>query len=657
VADGYVSGATVYVYNDAGMTNPIGFGSTDASGDFSITLSVSSLPDPVYLKSVGGSDMATGMPAPTMLFVASGASDTFNITPFTDSLYKYGLTLGIDGATQHLTGQLGISSSDLYDDPVTKAGLSNALNRILSSGTMEGTLADGEYIVELIYLSQENTGDSYEEIADILATNRLEMTVTITDGLVNGTVEIQQVPWVVTGKVQGSSIVLTIVDNLDPVLNNQLIRITGSIGLLGSVAGVYTDLDRAGLDLYKGIFVATFIPASGLDPNGVTDVISNVYSGSRHTIFRDIFSGEYKLTWGDITITDIDPQAGTVTAGDSFMVVDNGSDPNDPNFALPSQEHLFFSAGVLLETSGGLPANIIILEFDVLTQLGAKAFLIQPVGSRKGIYMAVDFGGSPYAIGDAYMATGEGFAPSLDSTTNYEVKVAVAHAGMLNSPRANWIGAMPYSDNFTTPDISGGTDHDFTGNLLKVFNGSLVAFKNDDNDGGLDNDFTVSPDGNGEPDFIRLVELYETGAIQGEEITGGDSPNGDPFSYCPATFVGFMKKQGETAPNVSGALNFLARVLYSTDLDTYLNAYVTGNLSLSGSSGTLNWTDPGGTSGTASLTAEKTDGLYHMHGNLNSNIYIDIFWPVGGKKAVYITSNNGSGQWIITEVGEAYLTH
>lgn len=81
VADGYVSGADVYAYSDADMTNQIGAGSTDSEGNFSMVLSVSSVPDPVYLKSVGGTDVATGMPAPTMLFVGSGSAGTFNITP------------------------------------------------------------------------------------------------------------------------------------------------------------------------------------------------------------------------------------------------------------------------------------------------------------------------------------------------------------------------------------------------------------------------------------------------------------------------------------------------------------------------------------------------------------------------------------------------
>ena len=136
-----------------------------------------------------------------------------------------------------------------------------------------------------------------------------------------------------------------------------------------------------------------------------------------------------------------------------------------------------------------------------------------------------------------------------------------------------------------------------------------------------------------------------------------------PLSIYPATFVGFVKKPAETAPSVAGTRNFLARTLYSKEVlvdnldNAYRTSYITGDLTISGSSATLNWTEGGGTSGTATLAVENTDGLYHMHGNLDSSTYIDIFWPVGGKKSVYITSDNGTGNWVITEVGEAYVTH
>ena len=499
VADGYVSGADVYAYSDADMTNQIGSGTTDSEGNFSMVLSVSSVPDPIYLKSVGGIDVTTGMPAPTMLFVASGSSNSFNITPLTDCLYKYSLTLGIDGAKQYLTGQLGITDTELYDDPVANTDLDGALDSVLSSGTLDGTLTDGDYIVHAMFF-----------VGNQITPEPAELNVTISNGVISGT-EVGTGS-IVTGKVQGSSIVLTIVDDPVPANVSELARMAGDIGLMGSVTGVFTYLDIAGgNDLYTGMCVANFLPVNGLDPTEVENVISNIYAGPKHIILRDIFGPGYNLGWGDINITNIDFGTNTVTANDTTMWLDNGS--CDAPACDPTQVSLTFNAGLteILETAGGDRTNLILLAFDLPST--DMLFLLQPVGNRRGIFLLADVGFNILAIGDSYMATGAGLvAPSLDSTTAYDVKVAVAHAGMLDELRSDWIGSgvnmMPYSDSFTTPDMSGGTDFDRTGDLLKVFNGSLIAFKNDADNGPL-NDAT---------DFIRLVELYETGAIQGDEI-------------------------------------------------------------------------------------------------------------------------------------------
>lgn len=516
---------------------------------------------------------------------------------------------------------------------------------------MEGTLIDGGYIVQIVYFE----GNNWDGV---------EMNVTIENGVVNGEADLWGDLWPVTGRVQGSSILLTMTDSADPAETSELIRIAGDVGLMGSVAGMYTRVGIGYADINSGMFVASFMPEGGFDPDGVANVVSSIYSGSKHIIFRDIFEEEYKLGWGELHI-NIDP-TGTVTADDTTIWLDGGSDPDDVNFTHPNAApmNLGFVQGELIETSDEIKTNIIYLEFyDSVNDrtLG----LYQAVGSRRGIFVIE---GDIFMTGDAYMATGEGLAPSLDVNTDYDIKVAAAHAGMLGQSRSAWIGPganqMPYSSSFTTPALFDNTDPDFSGNLLKIYNGSLIAFKNDDDNSWLNNGFD-NPDSNGEPDFIRLVELYETGALQGEEIMGGSVGElelENPLSYYPATFVGFVNKQGEGAPSASGTLNFLARVLYSAAVfsegagDGYMNAYMTGTLSFSESSATLSYTDPSGSSETASLTAENAEGLLHMHGALDDRTYLDIFWPVGGKKAVYITSNNTTGDGLIIEVGEAYLT-
>lgn len=565
--------------------------------------------------------------------------------------------MGLDEAKQHLTGQLLISEAELYDDPVANTDLDGALNSVLSAGAMEGTINDGDYVVEIVYFEWDYVDEG-------------EMNVTVSNGEVRGEADLSGDSWFVTGKVQGSSMVLTLADDPDPASANDLIRIAGDIGLMGSFTGDYTYVSPGYPEIYTGMFVASFVPESGLDSTAVANVVSNIYSGSRHIILRDIFgyTESYKLTWGDLDI-NIDPLTLEIDAEDTTMWFDWGTDPSDENFLPPADNpvDLQFMGGEFLQTSDELTSNIIFLEFEVSGPYDVTVEIYQPVGSRRGIFVMY---GDLFAIGNAYMTSGEGLGPSFEENTDYDVKVASAHAGMLGQARSDWIGSgayqMPFSDSFTTPLVFDNADPDFSDNLLKLYNGSLIAFKNDD-DGYFDNGLD-DPDSNGDPDFVRLVELYETGAIQGDEIIGGWSEGVElenPLSWYPATFVGFIKKPGEAAPSVSGTRNFLARVLYSTEVlvdgetDAYINGYLKGDLSISGSSATLNWTDPVGTSGTASLTAENTDGLYHMHGNLDSSTYIDIFWPVGGKNSVYITSDwdEGNTEWIISEVGEAFVTH
>ncbi len=639
VADGYVKNAQVFVYNDAGMTNQIGSGTTDDNGNFSITLNVSSIPDTVYIKSVGGTVIDTGMPAPTMLFVGSNDLGTFNVTPLTDSLYKYTTSKGgMNSAADYMKNKLGMNDTNLlWGDPVANSDLQNALYKVLSSGTQSGTLPDGDYKVVIIYLDEDNIGDTYTGINDIITNNKVEMNVSITNGTVSGTMVGSTD--IVTGKVQGSSIVLNILNS--STSPTEITRVAGSIGLLGSVAGVYTNLDASGLS--KGVFVASFIPASGVDVAGVARVIENLYSGPRHTLFRDVFGTDSDLAWGDVTITNIDPVNGTVSAQDTTITLDAGS-------AAGSSDTLTFNSGVFLQ-SNGLPANIIILKFT--DNSNDLAYFIQPIGSRRGIYMAVDHTtNQAYAIGDAYMSKSQSFAPSLDSNTQYSVRVAVAHPGMLRQLRT--AALMSASDSFTTPDFT-NAPYDNSGGVLKVFNGSIIAFKHDTNNNNLSDGFNST-----DPDYMRLVELYETGAMQGEEMIGGTITDPTeatvPLKKFPATFVGFLKKTTETAPSFSGTMNFLARVLYTTDYSTYLNAYTTGTLSISGTSATLSWVDADGDSGTASLNVTNDDGLYHIYGALGTE-YIDIYWPIGGQKAVYIHSDQSDGNGTIDEVGEAYLTY
>ena len=650
VADGYVKNASVYVYSDQEMSTLIGSGQTDDNGEFSITLIVSTIPDTLYIKSVGGIVIDTGLPAPTMLFVGSGTGSTFNITPLTDSLFKYHLTMGLDTAESYLSGKLGITPSDLYGDPVTNQNLQNSLYQILSSGTGGGTLPDGDYRAVVIYLDEEDiNNNTYSSISDIETKNKVELDITISNGDVSGTMVGTQE--VVTGRVQGSSILLNILDNPDNPTS--LTRVAGSIGFLGSVAGTYVNFSVAGapdnpaFTLTKGVYVASFIPSTGLDPQRVATVVENIFIGQRHGLFCDINN----LFWGDINITDVDFTNSTVTAGDTTAYVDQGSGSNTPENVV-----MFFTEGKLIKSSDGLPANIAILHYFI----EGEVYIIQPVGIRRGIFLVVGDNNIAKDIGVAYMSKDTNIAPSLDPDMTYKVSVAVAHPGLLGQTRDT--SEMFFTgDTFTTPADMTTTPYDLSGGELKVFNGSMIAFLRDGDNDGLRDGFVGSDDNNGQHDYLRVVELLETGAMEGEEMIGGTitdpfSGTSMPMNKFPATFVGYVRKQASTAPSFGGTLNFLTRVLYTTDPESYVNAYITGTLTISGTTATLSWTTAIGDSGEATITAENSGGVYHLHGQLDPNSYIDIYWPVGGKKATYVVSDKADGTGNVTEVGEAYIT-
>jgi hypothetical protein len=577
--------------------------------------------------------------------------------------------MGLDTAISNLAGKLGITESDLYGDPVANSNLAGALYNALSSGTQVGTLPDGFYNAVVIYFDEDNLTDTYYVngggISNVIDDNgnRVGLTISISDGTISGTVN--GTTSVIRGKIHGSSLVLDIVD--DPNTPTALTRVTGSIGLLGSVTGVYTDLDSSVSppELTKGIFIASFIPASGVNPAAIANVVQSIYTGERHVLYRDIFGDDNRLRWGDITIAGIGIN-NNVTASNLTIMQDAGTTADVTPMTLT------FNDGELLTNENGIPENIIALEF--VDETGSiKAYSFQPVGSRRGIYVAIQnapSGGNPVAIGESYMAKTQSLAPSLKANTSYAVQVAVAHPGLLGFSRDDALANAVASDIFNTPDASNfvngaafvnGTVGD---EPLTVFNGSMMAFKMDDNDDGL------SDPGQ---DFIRLIELYETGAMQGEEMTGGcanstdptlgvgtcDATLGftDPLKRYPATFVGFIREKGTNGPTFSGKLNFLARALYAWSYSDYENAYVTGTITISGSSATLDWADAGEDSDTATLAAENENdsGLYHLYGALDSFSYIDIYWPVGGTKATYIVTDNSSGT--VVQVGEAYLTY
>jgi len=499
----------------------------------------------------------------------------------------------------------------------------------------------------------------------------------------------------ITGKVQGSAIIFNIINpNANPALPPiSITRVVGTIDLNASVSGNFSETSGLNLEtpaMTKGVFVGSFIPATGVNAAGLATFINNFYSpaaspgatpsgaGLMNIITRDILLAPGtpipKVTWGQAAVTAVDVAAGTVTMTDMPMNQDAGSVVSAAPFTAT------FSTGKYVK-SGTTPANILIFEYTVPS--GDKLYIITAVGLRRGIYMIVPTAGAASgmlgAIGESYMSKASGLVPGLTAGTTYDITVASINAGMPGQSRTQALGigtllADPQSVGpMTIPAApfnaqNGSIDTTLGAPELMVFQGSVMAIKQDADDNFADNQFT----GGVTDDHLRVVEFFESRAMMGEEISGGtfDPDGAGPQAAIimrdfPSTFVGFFHPTGAATPSFTGSLNILARTIYSNDFSLFLDAYVTGSLDITlapttttvAGTATLNVVDPNGTVITGNLAIDAIGGkhgVYHIHGTDSAGSYTDIFWPIGSKKATYIVSTGVAGT--ISEVGEAYIT-
>ena len=119
---------------------------------------------------------------------------------------------------------------------------------------------------------------------------------------------------------------------------------------------------------------------------------------------------------------------------------------------------------------------------------------------------------------------------------------------------------------------------------------------------------------------------------------------------------------GATTPSAfSGHLTFLARALYADDYTRFKSAFHTGEIEITAGSGgaapTATMTISGMTTAPATMKASLTNGMYHIEGvPITGGEYFDIYWPLGGTKALYLVSTGNGSTDVVKEVGEAYIS-
>jgi len=710
VIDGKVSGATLTLYSDQSMTTQVGTGSTDSTGAFSINIS-GTVPDPIYIKSVGGTDLDTGMPAPTMRFVGNttgtNALTTFNITPLTDDVMdRVDDGDSLSAAQGNARAAFGLGSNTgangLYEDH-TAAGNGNlkiAAFKKLTAGTTGGTLGAGTYKMFAITLDETDvSGPSTIGSITALTTpaNGFFVDATIVVDA-NGNITGSGGGVFFTGKVVGSSMMFNVLDNASAPTT--VTRVVGNLGLNGSISGNFTDI--TGLTgtptMTKGVFVGSLIPTTGVNAAGLATFLNDFYSpdatgtksagtGLMNVVARDIFigAGTPKVHWGRTSVIAIDVAAGTVTMSDMSMRGDGGA--SGTNGSQATAASTFVIAAAKYVKSGTIPTNLLVFQYT-LSPGTDKLYVATAVGLRRGIYFVTNVAGVVSTVGEAYMSKVSSAIPNpFVAGATHNVTVADIHPGMPGILRADALtqGLNPQTvpGGLTIPALgspatlvsmtNGFIDTTTSGvPELMIFQGGMFVMKKDAND-----DFAQNFFGGGD-DHLRVVEFFESGAMQGEEIQGGNivgGPlNGTAMRLFPSNFVGFIQDQAvTTTPAFSGKLNFLARTIYASSYAGFVNAFTSGTLTITApttttptaaGSATLVVT-PGGSStpATSTLTvavpASTAPGMYHISGITSDGGWIDIVWPIGGTKALYAISTGVSTSGVggnVSEVGEAYIT-
>ena len=642
VSDGYVSGASIAVYGDAEMATQIGSGSTDSTGDFSITLTSATIPDTVYIKTTGGVDTSTGLAAPTMIFAGSYTAGALNITPITHQAfveYQKNPSLGLDDAYTTIAGKLGISSDTAKADVVADPTAKGAMYEVLSAGTTGTSLPDGTYQVKFISFLKSDIGalqitgitSGGSPLSDRVRT----FDITVSNGNLSGTSDAGEA---VTGRVQGTTLIVNM------ALGDTLYRLAGEM-TFGAASGTYNKLSISGGSVTNGLFLATFTPSTitADQTTNLFNALANIATGQHYFATRDfLITGVAPYTsYGEITLSN------ATAAGFDYDSFTNNTITAD-NTSIATWTNVNGSANFLSQSR--------IYAFSHTYNGGTEIiYVIGAAGNRKCIGVSYTVGGTVRSVVEVTLVRNIEIAPLIQSDTLYNNTVAVAHMGLLNQNRTVNLNAMTFSGGqIQTPVFAGGLNagYAFVGGENIIMAGSTLMIKQC---ADFNNPLALN-------DYVMGLELYDSGAMSGTRVDGGTIGLINIYDY-PSALVVFMRKDGTSAPDFNGTLNFLSRTMYSTDYTYYDSDYAYGTITLNTaeSSATLTCHNGVGDPISATLTLEKVldggtfTGLIHLYGDLGGdNGYMDIYWPVGGKRATYVCSESATG--LTFSVGEAFLT-
>ncbi len=667
VADGYVSGATVEIFNSASFDTPalLQRYTTDGLGEFEISQSdFDDLPDMIYIKSAGGTEITTGFAAPAMKFVGKTGSDSINITPVTDILFEEFISEkgDLDAARSNLLQAGALNYSDtryLYSDVVADSTadsnrVGEGRNKALTSGVMSQSIQPGNYYLFALPFSSY-AFDANDTLVFGEVENKIECyDLTVTDDPDTAGLEIfaSSATDTIAGRISGSSFVGQVTMN-----TGEVSQLAGEVGALGGISGTIIDTDAEEPVKRRGNFVATLLPRDNLPgPAAVAEKVNLFFADTQYFLarsnIRDTISHTVDVHWGSMKFSSTPYMDNSGTHGIDLQQMNiHEWWANQPRYSLPVNE-------ARLLYYGDTPTMLAALSLNADTNNITVFF---PVGNRRGIYAETsDTTASNDLIrfGEAYMVKDQSLSPNLYPNTNYDLHVRFVHnsfvdASMNRDTAITYIeSANPSIVTPSFPDTYVVGHHFKTGSDTTLFAiaGSMLTTLQDKDADWQNGDQNLQ---DSQDDNSMIMQFYHSGAFSGERCAGGMTGNLIE-SNRPVPLVGFINQSGDSTPRYSGRLNLLFRDI-AGDV-----AYGSGHLEFDDQgtdTGTaqLNATDYSGTQISADFEWEYGNGIYHFYGSGGGGAVQDIFWPVGGRKALFMESSGSPLK--VDSIGEAYLTY
>ncbi len=594
------------------------------------------------------------------------------------------------------------------------------MNKVLAAGTQASSLRPGSYYLDLVFFSRRNLsgGDQAATVASNanLAARVVRLPIILGSDMAIDTTVLPAAGLdldndgaadhlYIAGGVTGSSLFLAI-DVNDPtdslVPGSYVFMLSGEIGPFGSLAGsCQIRMNGGGGTLYQGLFAAAITPqsmtAAQADATYAQLAATVASPQPAYLMFSDLLipaASEPKIGYGQIVLA----ADGTTASANGFDFSGLACSTIRYNGAAVDQDVRWSNTSGAFDYLSGPSgkSRLLALKQDEV-EAGIDDYVILPAGGRRGLYIRTN-GDALERVGQFNLTRSDALAPVLEPGATYRLASANIGRFLVGQERsaaqalvvaaALRDGSTANDPTVTVPAGSRGSGYDAANGIYAV-SGAFMAYYFD-NDGN----FSDGPKTGGN-DHLLAFEMYESGALTGMRLAGGQADLGvyggvvDLYD-TPFNSVMFAQKAGGTAPGLNATFKFMAREIVGGGVVSTIPVSSVGTLNVDIDAGAASGTgrllitaidgsgynedDPAENAPAATTLAVErisSTGLLHLSGSGTYTIYYegqpddvrdyywDIYWPIGSPKAAYFFSfkNDAGTQFIVNEVGEAYVSY